>query len=234
VLGEDPQRRESTTAAIGQALGQPIPTATTVSLQPFTATIASLPGGISVYLPKVGTKPTMSEEETRESLRRFIANSQNVIGAKPEDLSLTERTDLPNGVKVVRYRQRPFRYPLRGPYGNLEIQFTSDRRVTNLSSTCIPDADRLQTSLNAITPVLKPEDAVSFVRNNGASYTTSTGTVQTLRPAANTLDASELVFYVRPSTAGLEFHLAWAVDLSNGPVKTIYVDATKAQILGVD
>jgi len=232
---EDPQRREAANAAFSQALGQPIKTgAATVSLQPITATIASIPSSISVFLPKVGTKPTMTEEETRESLRRFLDEWQQVIGTKPDDLSLVERTDLPGGLKLARYKQLPFRYPLRGPYGKLEIQFTSDRRVTNLSSTCIPDTDRLQSSLNAITPVLKSEDAVTFVKDNGASYKTSTGSVQTIRPAPNSLDASELVFYVMPSPTGLEFHLAWAVNVSNGPVKTIYVDAIKALVLGVD
>ena len=43
----------------------------------------------------------MNEEETRESLRRFIRDWQELIGSDPAKLSLIERTDQPDGSKLA-------------------------------------------------------------------------------------------------------------------------------------
>src|SRR6185436_2041821 len=71
----DDARRNSTTSAISRLLS-PAPNSTEnpVTLNPLTLTVDNLPGGNRqpAYLPKLGTAPQMSEEETRESLRRFI------------------------------------------------------------------------------------------------------------------------------------------------------------------
>src|SRR5882762_6718182 len=58
-------------------------------------TILGLPAqtSSSLFLPKVGAGAIMNEEETRESLRRFIRDWQELIGSDPAKLSLIERTE---------------------------------------------------------------------------------------------------------------------------------------------
>src|SRR5829696_3508307 len=139
---------------------------TEANLQPYTATIQSLPANLSapIYLPKVGSQTNPTEEETRESLRRFIVEWQRLIGAEPNQLSLVERTDEANGIKVARYEQRPFRYALRGGFGNVVIRFRPDRQVVSITSNCIPNADRLQAALGGLTPKIKSDEAIEHVR----------------------------------------------------------------------
>src|SRR5688572_22646543 len=44
------------------------------NLNPYTGTIDGLPTNAgTIVLPKVGTEPVQTEEQTRESLRRFLA-----------------------------------------------------------------------------------------------------------------------------------------------------------------
>src|SRR6185503_15357421 len=119
---------------------------TEANLHPYTATLESLPSNMSgpIYLPKVGSPTNPTEEEVRESLRRFIVEWQRLIGAEPNELSLVERVDEPSGVKLARYEQRPFRYPLRGGYGTLVIRFRTNGQLVALSSNCIPHADSIQ------------------------------------------------------------------------------------------
>ena len=120
LLTEDTKRREASLILFKQLRQQHgLPERTEVHLQPVTATIQSLAAnvGLLLYLPKVGTGPAMNEEETRESLRRFINEWRRLIGADPSQLSLVEQLDQPDGTKLANYEQRPFRYPLRGDYG---------------------------------------------------------------------------------------------------------------------
>ena len=72
-----------------------LPGKTEANLHPYTATIESLPANLPapIYLPKVGSETNPTEEETRESLRRFIVEWQRLIGAEPNQLSLVERID---------------------------------------------------------------------------------------------------------------------------------------------
>jgi hypothetical protein len=238
VLTEDPVRREASLTAVKHTLASLGAQVTEVRLQPVTATIQSLPvnQNVPLYLPKVGANPTMNEEETRESLRRFIDTWRGLIGADPSQLSLTAWQDLASTNKLATYEQRPFRYPLRGKFGKLQIQFAADRRVLNVTSSCIPNADRLQNQLAAITTVLKPEDAIKFVHENEIAYTDSNGNQQRLRISPNAgVDARELVFYVLPSGPdAIDFHLAWAVLVDNAPVKTVYVDAVNARTIAAE
>jgi hypothetical protein len=187
-----------------------------------------------LYLPKLGTAAVMTEEETRESLRRFIRDWQDLIGADPTKLSLVERVDQPDGTRLAIYEQRPFRYPIRGNFGKLQLRFTTDRRVVSMSSTCIPDADRIQTTLAGISVKLKPEDAANLLLNSPINYTDAAGAQQTFKVPSATPKPRELVTYIRPSTSkpdALEFHIAWEVDLSGAPVKKVYVDAVNGEIL---
>ncbi|HYJ86290.1 MAG TPA: hypothetical protein VEW46_09560, partial [Pyrinomonadaceae bacterium] len=116
----DDARRNAATSAIGRLV--PAPNAETgAALQPITLTIGNL-GSLAaqpLYLPKLGTDAVMTEEETRESLRRFIREWEDLIGADPTKLSLVERVDQPDGTKLASYEQRPFRYPIRGNFGKL-------------------------------------------------------------------------------------------------------------------
>src|SRR5262245_12487378 len=56
---------------------------TEANLHPYTATIESLPANLPapIYLPKVGSQTNPTEEDIRESLRRFIVDWQRLIGA---------------------------------------------------------------------------------------------------------------------------------------------------------
>ena len=209
-----------------------------LQLQPITAAIKSLPSNLSMplYLPKVGIAPEMNEEETRESLRRFITDWRVLIGADPAQLSLIDRTDRPDGVKVAKYEQRPFRYPLRGGYGLLEIQFLPNRALRNISSTCIPDAERLQATLAQITPKLTAADAIKAVQSSDIVYTNLSGQQVTTRVSANEeVTAVELVVFVSPTIGrsdALELHIAWEMNLGGNPRRLAYVDAVDGKLLG--
>jgi hypothetical protein len=180
----------------------------------------------------------MNEEETRESLRRFIREWQELIGSDPAKLSLVERIDQPDGSKLARYEQRPFRYPIRGNYGTLQVNFTSDRRVVNLSSTCIPDADRIQSAISALNVRPKAEDAIQQLREKGLAYLDATGNKQTFTlPASSNISARQMTIYVLPAknrSEALEFHLAWEMDLTNAPVKLAYVDALTGETVATE
>lgn len=209
-------------------------------LQPVTATVLnfSAKGNSSLYLPKVGATAVMNEEETRESLRRFIEKWQELIGADPSKLSLVERADQPDGSKMANYEQRPFRYPIHGNYGKLRVRFTADRRILNLTSTCIPDADRMQTALSALTVRLKAEDVVQQLRESGLSYMDPKGNKLNFKvPAAGEINPRGLVTYIIAANEkpdALEFHLAWEMELGNAPVKIAYIDAINGETVAAE
>lgn len=206
---------------------------TEATLNPLTATLQSLPANLatSISLPKIGSQATPTEEDMRESLRRFIVEWQQLIGAEPNELSLVERVDEPSGVKVARYEQRPFRYPLRGPFGGLTIRFRSDWQLVGLSSTCIPHADRLQATLAGLTPKLTADQAVNRIKSQTITLRDVTNT---LLPASATVEARELVVYAQPAktpSSGLEIRLAWEIDVTNAPIKKVYLDAISDEII---
>jgi hypothetical protein len=233
---EDPHRKEAAIAAVNR-FNHSSTSQASPHVQPITSTIESLPPNPStpLYLPKFGAGAVMNEEETRESLRRFIAEWQDLIGSDPAKLSLVERLDRPDGSKVANYEQRPFRYPIRGHYGELEIRFTTDRRVLNVSSTCIPDADRIQPALAAVNSKLTAEDAIKQLQGNDISYKDAQGNKQNFKvPASAEIKPRELVIYINPSKDhpdALEFHIVWEIELSNAPVKTVYLDAVNSEVI---
>lgn len=239
-LKEDRQRNEATIAAINRlAQISEKDAGAAAQLQPVTGTILSLPAtaGNNLYLPKVGAGAVMTEEETRESLRRFIRLWQELIGADPAKLSLVERTDQPDGTKLARYEQRPFRYPIRGNYGKLQITFTTDRRVLNVTSSCIPEADQIQTAFSNLTFPRRSADTIKQLREKGFTYLDSNGKQTTYTiPAGSELRPLGLSTYIQPASKDasvLEFHIAWEVELSNGPVKLLYVDALNGEVIAV-
>lgn len=225
-LADPAARLEETSVAWNQmAQHYGLAGSTGANLNPLTGTIASLPVNAgTIVLPKVGDTPEQTEEQIRESLRRFIVEWRQLIGADPDQLSLVERTDDPSGIKLARYEQRPFRYPLRGEFGKLVIRFRANRQVVSISSNCIPNADRLQGSIAGLTPKLNADEAVDHVKR------------QSVVPANAALTARELVLYARPAadqSGGLQLYLAWEVEVTNGPVKTVYLDALSDQVLAV-
>ncbi|MEP6570221.1 MAG: hypothetical protein ABJC10_10635 [Acidobacteriota bacterium] len=235
---EDSHRKDAVLAALnrlGQSSGNS--NRTEPQLQPVTGTILSLSTNGVLYLPKVGAA-TMNEEESREALRRFIVDWQELIGSDPEKLSLVERIDQPDGSKLANYEQRPFRYPIRGNYGKLQIKFTGDRRVLNLTSSCIPDAERIQTALSALNLRPKAEDAIKQIREKGLTYVDSTGnnSTFTVSPACQ-ITARQMTIYILPSQNrldSLEFHLAWEMELTNAPVRVAYVDAVSGETVATE
>ncbi|HZH30571.1 MAG TPA: hypothetical protein VEY11_07385 [Pyrinomonadaceae bacterium] len=219
-------------------------------LQPVTATISELPATLEapLRLPLVeirdedGQVRANSEEESRrESLRRFITAAGALLGVAPQNLSLVARTDEANGTRRARYLQQPFPYPLRGGFGLLDIAFTDDRRVVSLSSTAIPDTERLARALALVRPQqLTAEQAVERVR--GRSFTLSGATApqpQTYTVApGDTVTPRELVVYpVRPvgdsATGGaLELRVAWELAVGAGATPyLVYLDAVRGEII---
>lgn len=240
LLTEDSHRRDAMVAALNrlsQRSGNSSAIEVQPQLQPITATISSLPSrpGANLLLPKIGASAVMNEEETRESLRRFINQSQELIGADPADLSLVERVDQPDGTKLASYQQRPFRYPIHGKYGKLQIRFTADRRVVDLTSTCIPDADRIQTAFAALGARPKAAETLQNVRDKGLTFTDAQGNKADVKGAD--VSPQGLVVYIRTASNDpdtLEFHLAWEMKLSNAPANTAYVDAISGETVGVE
>lgn len=236
-LTEDSHRREATVVALNrlaQSSGKSGPIET--QLQPVTGTILSLPAtASSLYLPRVGAAAVMNEEETRESLRRFIKQWQELIGADPAKLSLVESINQPDGSNLANYEQRPFRYPIRGNYGKLQIRFTNDRRVLNVVSTCIPDAERIQSAFSALGLRPKAEDTVLQLREKGLTYTDASGNKASITiTASSQIYPRGLVIYILPANGSpdaLEFHLAWEIEISNAPVKTAYIDAVSGEVV---
>lgn len=209
-------------------------------LQPVTATLRALPAtdAMPLFLPKVGGEEAgklPTEEETRESLRRFINDARELLGVAPEDLSLVEQTDATGGARRVRYQQKPFSFPLRGGYGLLDITFTPDRRVVSLSSTAIPDTDRIERALALVRPTLTAADVAQRLNGRAVNFTDASGREQSATLAAVDEKAvRELVVFPRrsaeaPST--LAFHLAWEVAPGGATPLLIYVDALTGDTL---
>lgn len=219
---------------------QGITNAPAPELQPVTATVRSLPAfvGTPLYLPKVGDTLPMNEDNTRESLRRFIASASPIIGAPPHQLSLVKRIDGADGTQRAQYEQRPFRYPLRNGYGKLEITFTPDRRVLQINSTCITDIEQLQRAGAGTRPRWDAEKVSAQITDRALTYKDAAGNSQTLTVTkGEELIVHELVIFPRPranDSSILEFHLAWEITVkrASGPLN-IYLDAVTDELLAV-
>jgi len=240
LMTDNQQRRADATTALAQltqARGEASKPAT--ALQPITATVSSLPDSLStpLYLPRVGTGSEMNEEERRESLRRFINQWQKLLGANPAQLSLAQESKDTDGTNLAAYEQRAFSYPLRGGFGRVEIRFTNDRRILSLTSTAIPDADKIQIGLSTSAPRLKSEDVATHLAGRKISYRDSAGVERNyVIGSSGQINFQQVVVYpmLSATKAGtLEFHLAWEVSLISAPVKTIYYDALLDEVLAV-
>lgn len=242
ILAADPEREELALAAWTNMLGAANAEARpTPELRPVTATLTALPANLPAFpqMPRVIIKDEQeqSEEETRESLRRFIESVGPLLGVASGELSLVEITEVAGGARRARYRQAPFRFPLRNGYGDLEVTFTPDLRVTGLSSTAIPDTERLRAAIASFRGQrLTAEKAVATLTERVVTYTDAAGNQQT-RTVAATGDATArelVVFPIRREgeEPALELHLAWEIYLgAQGPPLLVYVDALTGEQL---
>ena len=237
VLAASDERRERALAEWASALGGAAGDAP--ELQPVTATLLALPPALASppRLPRViiDDAAEQSEEETRESLRRFLDSAPSLVGSELRDLSLVEIVDAPGGAKLARYQQRPFHYPLRNGYGRVEITFTPDLRVTNLSSTAVPDGERLRTLLRNVARQLTAEQAAASLAGRAFTYTDAAGTQQTRAAAQADITPRELVvFPVRREgpPAALELRFAWELEVGGtGAPVLVYIDAVNGEQL---
>lgn len=213
-------------------------------LQPVTATISALPAGDApLRLPLVEirdeageVREASREESRRESLRRFILSAGALLGVAPQNLSLVERRDETDGTRRARYQQQPFPYPLRAGFGVLEIAFTDDRRVLSLSSTAIPDTERLARALALLRPQqLTAEQAVERVRGRAFNFPgINSQQTYTVAPDDPIVPRELVVYPVRPAndTGALELHVAWEIAVGKGATPyLVYLDALRGEII---
>jgi hypothetical protein len=244
-LAASEERRAAALANWAAVVGQQAAASTTPELSPVTATLRALPAGLGDFprLPLVGIddEKKRTEEETRESLRRFLATAAPLLGIDLKQLSLVGIADAPAGAGARRavYRQNPFAYPLRNGYGAVEVTFTPDLRVVGLSSTAIPDAERLGRTLAQVPKTLTAEQAAAALANRPVTFADRSGAQQT-RTVAQVDPAAARQLVVFPlrrdaDPASLELHVAWEVALG-GPDSTLYayVDAATGDVLGAE
>lgn len=242
-LMESAERRQATLAAWERLTAeQGVERAPEPELQPVTASVRSLPSGsVPLYLPKVGDPSSKGkdswEDATTEALRRFINSNSRLFGAEPQQLSLVLLTDAADGTKRARYEQRPFRYPLRNGFGQLEISFTADRRILQINSTCIPEVEQLLRAGAGIRPRYSSDEVARRVIGRTINYTDEAGTSQsrTVQPG-DTVTVRGLVVYpiLRPEQSSvLDFHLAWEVTLSGLTNRAVYIDAITEELIAV-
>lgn len=210
-------------------------------LHAVTSTIARLPQLPSpLYLPKVGEGVPMTEEETREALRRFINDNHELLGIDPPQLSLIRRTDAADGTKRALYLQRPFlRYNFRNGFGVVEITFAPDRRIIDVTSTAIPEIDRLRVAGAGIAPRAELRTAELVIENltgRTIAYTDAAGRATSYQiTAQNRITPRQFVIYPvlrEDAPPAIEFHLAWEISLEGAPVRTIYLDALTNELIG--
>lgn len=247
VLAASDERQTAALANWKAVVGeQSVATAPAPELRPVTATLAALPTGLQNFprLPLVvaGDANSRTEEETRESLRRFLATAAPLLGTDLKQLSLVGVADAPSagaGAKSALYLQNPFAYPLRNGYGIVRIVFTPDLRVVQLSSTAIPDGERLARTLATVPKSLDAAQAAATLDNRVINYTDPDGTQHTRTVTqADRKQAQQLVVFPvrRDDTAAptLELHVAWevAVGESTSMPLVVYVDAGTGETLG--
>ncbi|MFL6210881.1 MAG: hypothetical protein ACJ74W_18685 [Pyrinomonadaceae bacterium] len=240
ILAANTERREQAAAA-WQALAQEqgLAAAPTPELQAVTATISALPAGVAPHLPKVEL-PDKAEatagEATREALRRFFTSTAPLLGVTPKELSLVEIKAEGAGTKLARYQQNPFPYPLRAGFGVIEIRFAADGSVNALTSTALPDTERLARLLVAQPPKLTAQDAEKRLAGRAVNYSSASNSTLSYTVGPNDqVKARELVVYpLRRASdpAALELHLAWELKVARGGESLlVYVDALTGDII---
>lgn len=200
-------------------------------LHPVTSTLIGIPANQNLLLPKVGEGVPMREDESRESLRRFLKEGGALLCGYSQQLSLIERTDEEDGTKLAVYQQQIFRYPLRGEFGKIEIIFTASRRIVQIKSMCLPNSDILQRAVAG----LKPDTQISLVekiKGQTIPVKNKDGSTQNLTISdEKEITVQELVIYSQLSNTNpmsVELYLAWAVKLSDKAIA--YYDAQTGKL----
>jgi hypothetical protein len=244
VLAASEERRAAALANWKAVVGEQSAEASpTPDLRPVTATLDALPAGLRDFprLPLVvaGDPQSRTEEETRESLRRFLSTAAPLLGIDLKHVSLVEVTDAPAaaGSRRALYQQNPFPYPLRNGYGTVEVTYTNDLRVVGLSSTAVPDAARLGRTLATVPKTVTAAQAASALANRAVTYTDRAGAQQTrtLSQPEPTAARQLVVFPVRRDAAdpaALELYVAWEVAADASLL--VYVDAATGDVLGAE
>jgi hypothetical protein len=245
VLAASDERRAAALANWRTGVGeQAAAAAPTPELRPVTATLAGLPAGLSDYprlpLVVIDDEQNLSDEETRESLRRFLTTAAPLLGFELKHLSLVEVSDAPaagSGARRALYRQTPFAYPLRNGYGVVEVTFTPDLRVVGLLSTAVPDAEALGRTLATVPKTVTAEQAAAALANRPVTYTDRGGAQQTRTLTQPDASAARqlVVFPLRrdAAPATLELHVAWEVAVGDAQSPLfVYIDAATGDLLG--
>jgi hypothetical protein len=247
-LEADDDRRERALAAwaalaheAGLAVPPPAP-----ELRPVTATLGAMPqaavGRLKLPLVEIrgagpGARPTKENEDEalHESLRRFITSARDLLGVSLDQLSLVGVRD-EGTARVAAYEQRPFRRPLRNGYGRVEVRFAPDRSVLGLSSTAIPEADRLARALGQLRQrEMTADQAAARIKGRAFTYTDAAGATRTRTVAANdAASVRDLVIYPVPRPGdpnALDLHAAWEVAVGGAGGVLAYVDAVTGEII---
>lgn len=219
-----------------------------LNLSPVTKTITTLPAlPTNLRLPRIGNPAATGEERAvneRESLRRFVNANSTLIGATGDTLTIIGIDDTANNTRRARYEHRPFAYSVRGGYGRITIDYTTDGRVLNLTSTALPEAGAADERLRALQARLTADEARASLGGktveiqSGAGATlqrTLPGDAETLRQRVR---STELVVYPVPlpsedDEGRIELHLAWELRVEDGGERYfIYMDANDGEVLG--
>ena len=187
------------------------------TLFPITNTLAALPAlNGNVRLPRItpDDESVSNAEAEREALRRFVNANATLLGISPDQVSLVEVTSQPDGQRQARYEQKPFLFPLRG-YGDVRVTFSTDGRVTGLSSNALPQAAQVAAQIAA--------GARNLITADQARERFATLTAR----SADSITPRGIVVFPLPrlgttTVAALELRLAWEME-SGGQV--FYLDA---------
>ena len=203
-------------------------------LQPVTLTIKDISSPGVLRLQRLGINSKMTEDDIRESLRRFLDTARPLIGVEAQQLSFVDKSGGIGSSQVATYEQAPFRFPLRNGFGVVRVGFTQDLRIEEFSSTCIPNLQGFQRSLTRIKTTINAEQAVSIVQSSTLEYSDAQGKHQITVAAPASVSASQIILFpVRsPDNSSIALHLAWEVKIGGvGVDRTAYVDAVNSEVL---
>lgn len=237
LAGDDARRERSLNVWTNITRGQGIVDVPEPILHPVTSTIINLPKFANQYLllPKVGEGTPMTEEETRESLRRFMREGGAFLCGYSQQISLIARIDEADGTKRAIYQQQIFRYPLRGEFGRVEIAFLSSRRIVGLNSACLPNTDSLQRAVAELRPApnVTPESILTSLKGRTLAVKKENGSIENLTINENDeMKTQELVIYSRTADANsssVALYLAWEIKIANKA--TVYFDSRNGEFL---
>ena len=222
------ERREAAVAAWQQlfkdygvpAGGQRVP-----ELYPFTYTPQSTLGTGPIRLVPAAGEP-LDEERTRLLLRQFITERADLLGVKPENLSLDGVMNAGQNARKYVFLQAGYPHPIASPWGRLEIIVTNGGEIIQLMDTAVPVVEL------PVEPRIAREEAQRRVVGTTFTYGDIAGRPQTLTisdPAQ--VRVEQLVVYPEMTEAALRMRLVWRVMAGEGLSWTVYVDAVTGETI---